>query len=338
MRPPREVLRARAVRRALDRLPALPPSALAPDLHPTMVAHSLALALGPLTVEALSEAAAAQPARDRVDSVGIVVAQGVFTSPFEWAALYATAGLRVHLKAPSAAPDACLALADALAAEGLPVTATTDRDLSGLDALVVFGDDATGAQLRGAWPDARLTCFGHRVSVALVEVPEDAEERQRLAHALALDSAAYDSRGCMAPTAVFAGGDLDALGMDLHAALSTLATTLPRAPLDASLGPEWRRRLGLARALGRAWGGTDHAVLRLPADHYLPAALPRMLPLHPLDLDVVEGVPLSSAAATAGLLDLAAALAPRVCAPGQLQAPAFPRLHDGVDMLGCVLR
>lgn len=340
MKPPPQVLRARRVVRALAGLDG---PALAPDLDPGLARHCLALALAPLTVEALCEATACAAPQRLPESVGIVAARGVFTAPIEWAAMYLVAGLRVHLKAPEADPAPCGGLAAALAEAGLPVTVGTDRDLSGLEALVVFGDDRSGAQIAAAWPRARVQVFGHRVSAALVEVPEDAHARAALARALAWDVVLYDTRGCMAPTAVFACGDAEALAADLDRVLA--APPFPRAPLDPALGPEWRRRIALARALGTARVGPAHAVLHLPAAHYLPAALPRMCAVHPLDLSALDlsaldGVPLSSLAVQGAptLHAAAAALAPRICAPGALQAPPFPRRHDGVDMMGCVLR
>ena len=340
MKPPIEVRRARKVRRALDLLAAQDPAPCSQGLSAPMARRCLDLALEPLTVDALSEEAVRTRRRRLPDGVGVVVAQGVFTSPIEWAALYATAGLRVHLKAPVAGPELCRALARALAAQGLPVTASVERELAGLDVLVVFGEDRTGGELASTWPSARVIAFGHRVSAAAVEVPLGGPARQALAAKLALDLALYDSRGCMAPVAVLAFGDADALALDLAQALAALETELPRGVVDPALGPEWRRRLALARAIGRAWTGPDWAVLRLPPEQVQPVALPRMAIVHAApDLFSLSGLPLSGlAVAGAPALQVAATrLAPRVTAPGLLQRPAFPRKHDGVDMLGCVL-
>lgn len=340
MIPPIEVRRAREVRRALNALAAQDPTPWAQGLSAPMARRCLDLALAPLTIDALCEAAVHARRHRLPDGVGIVVAQGVFTSPIEWAALYATAGLRVHLKAPVAEPALCQALAAALAAQGLPVSASTDRELSGLETIVVFGDDATGAAVAAAWPQARVVAFGHRVSAVAVDVPPEPAARAALAAELALDLALYDSRGCMAPVAVLALGDADALALDLDLALGNLEATLPRGAVDPSLGPEWRRRLALARALGRAWSGPAHAVLRLPPDQVQPAALPRMAIVHAApDLSPLDGLPLSSLAVAGAPSLQAQALdrAPRVVAPGMLQRPAFPRRHDGVDMLGCIL-
>lgn len=340
MKPPPEVLRARRVVGALSRLDA---AAMAPELDPGLARHCLALALAPLTVEALSSATWG-PEPDRLpDAVGIVAARGVFTACVEWAALYATAGIRLHLKAPAQAPAAVLALGAALAGAGLPVTASVARDLSGLEALVVFGGDAAGGEVAAAWPQARVQAFGHRVSAALVDVPARSDALRALAEALATDHLLYDTQGCMAPVAVMARGDADGLALALHQALA--AAPWPRGALDPALGPEWRCRVGLARVLGAAWAGPDHAVLRLPPGQVQAAALPRMAVVHPVEgpeaLGPLWGLPLSSLAVQAGEdLGRPAWIDPavRICPPGALQTPPFPRRHEGVDMLGCVLR
>lgn len=340
MKPPPEVLRARRVVGALSRLDA---AAMAPDLDPGLARRCLALALAPLTVEALSAATWGPAAARLPASVGVVAARGVFTATVEWAALYATAGIRLHLKAPSAAPEAVVALGEALAGAGLPVTASTHRDLSGLEALVVFGGDGTGQELAAVWPQARVQAFGHKVSAALVDVPPEPAALAALAAALATDHVLYDTQGCMAPVAVLARGDAPALAQALHEALA--AAPWPRGALDPVLGPEWRRRVGLARVLGRAWQGADHAVLLLPPAQLQAAALPRMAVVHPVegpdDLAPLWDLPLSGLAVQ-GAQALAEPShrhpALRICAPGTLQTPPFPRRHEGVDMLGCVLR
>ncbi len=329
MKPPAELRRARAVVRALQRLGD---EALDPSLDPGLARRCLDLARAPLTVEALALEASRARGRELLSSVGVVVAQGVFTAPLEWAALYATMGLRVLLKAPRQQAETCLALAEAMQAQGLPVQASTGRDLSGLEALVAFGGEQTAVELAQAWPQARLTAFGHRVSAAWVTAPTEPSALAALALALAQDHLLYDGQGCMAPVAVFVEGERLALAEALHLALSQ--APWPRGPLDPALGPLWRERLGLARARGRAWSGAQHAVLLLPADALLPRALPRMAVLLPADPAALATLPLSSLAVQGAPPPHQA---PRTCLPGQLQLPPFPRRHDGVDMVECVL-
>lgn len=331
MIPPPELRAARRVTRArgetvVRALHALGEEALDPALPPAHAREALALAIAPLTVEALLQEAARLP--DPLPGVVLVVARGPFTSPLEWLALYATLGLRVHLKLPRDAAGPGTAFARAFAREGLPVTASTDRDLGGFPAIVAMGGDQTAEELRRAWPQARLLAFGHRVSAAWVQVPDDAEERRALARALAWDHLLYDTSGCMAPVAIFAAGDREALALDLDRALCE--APWPRATLDPRLGPAWRERLGLARARGRAWVGAEHAVLLLPAEALPERALPRMACLLPADPTALARLPLSSLAVAGPPPPV---LAPRICAPGRLQTPEFPRRHDGVDML-----
>ncbi|MCB9780321.1 MAG: hypothetical protein H6742_17280 [Alphaproteobacteria bacterium] len=343
MIPPQQVIDGSDVVEALRALGRLDAAPLSQGLSAPLARRCLDVALAPLQVEPLSLAASAAPHRSRPRSVAVVVAHGVFTSPIEWVALYATAGIEVGVKAPSADPALCAALVGCLQRRGLPVRSVGADELGGFEVIVVFGSDETVAALRAAHPGRRVVGFGHRVSAALVDVPADRDARRQLARALSWDVAAYDSRGCMAPVAILARGDAAALAGELHGALGELQHELPRGDVDPGLGPEWRRRLGLARARGTAQVGPAHAVLLLPGEHLVPAALPRMAVVHPVEGDpasaglLLSSLPLSSIAATDAFREAAARLAPRVTAPGRLQQPDFPRRHDGVEMLGCVL-
>jgi len=72
----------------------------------------------------------------------------------------------------------------------------------------------------------------------------------------------------------------------------------------------------------------------------VPAALPRMLLVH--DIDALGPIVqpwrdhLCTVAVGLGVDDPALAWFPRRCAPGSMQAPEFPRRHDGVPMLASV--
>jgi len=70
----------------------------------------------------------------------------------------------------------------------------------------------------------------------------------------------------------------------------------------------------------------------MPVEHFTPVALPRMTVIHPVrDLSVLE--PYRRWLSSCATDDPSAGTAfPRVCTPGQLQLPAFPRLHDGLPM------
>ena len=340
-----DATRVAAVLRGLARLGRMPAAPLSDGLLEDTAREGLSAAIGAITEGGLARELAtpgARPAR-----VAVVAARGVFTAPLEWAALWAAAGAEVHLKAPRGAGGLCAALAACLRAEGLPVTSAEDRDLRDPDAIVAFGSDASMAALPAASPRARVAAYGHRVSFALVGA-----EGPGLATALAWDALAYGGRGCMAPAAVLVDGDPAAVVDALAEALPGLLWALPQAPLDPALGPEWRRRVGLARALGEVREGPGWAVLRLPLGALAPAALPGMIVVH----GVADGVEarralwpwrdqLSSLATDDGLRYIRDPAGweelyswfPRVCVPGELQRPRFPRRHDGRPMMAPLL-
>jgi hypothetical protein len=257
--------------------------------------------------------------------VGIVAAHGVFTSPLEWMALYAAVGAAVRVKASARDPLFVAAVADAFRGEGLDVTASTDRHLPPVEALLAFGADETIAELRASVPAALFRGYGHRFSLAIVH-----DERQ--VEALADDVARYDTRGCFAPAAILTFGDPQRLARAVAEASAETERRWPRGMVDPALGPEWRRRVGLARVRGTATLDDAWAVLTMPIDHFTPVALPRMAVIHPVqDLAVLE--PYRRWLSSCATDDPSCATAfPRVCAPGQLQVPAFPRRHDGLPM------
>ena len=320
---------------ALARLRARNAEPLSQGLSPQNARRCLALACDAITAEGLA-AELATPGR-RPASVAAIAAGGVFTSPLEWVAMLAAAGCRVWLKAPSVDAAFC----DALVEEGLAVPITGRAIPQEAEAILAFGGDETMASFKTAWPDRKLALYGHRFSVAMVHADTDLPG---LARALTLDHALYDTRGCMAPVAIFALGDARALEHAMAEAMAQMQVELPRGAIEPSLGSVWRERQGLARARGRAHLGEGWGVLSLPAAHFLPFALPRMAVIHP-----VEGpdeVAIALAPWRAWLSSCATNLQPeratslgvlRVCAPGSLQIPAFPRRHDGRPMLGSLV-
>jgi len=266
-------------------------------------------------------------------SIGIVVPYGVFTTPIEWVALALAGGASVHLKAPERDPAMVRAMVDAFSSEGLPVGFSTSRSLPPVDAIVAFGDDETVQAIREDNQQIPLSGYGHRFSVAF-----SAGDPGQAARSLALDVARYDSRGCMAPTAVFTTGDPHALCEQLATEMATCEARWPRGSVDPALGPEWRRRVGLARVTGRVWTGAKWAVTCSPAEYFSPTTLPRMIEVHP-----IENVhsfelffhPWQRWLSTCGT-DLPGhqpAGFHRVCALGWMQSPPFPRNHDGRPML-----
>ena len=324
-----EVLAGLAELRSRDAAP------LSQGLHPDNARACLHHAIDAITAQGLHTASAEPGVRP--GAVTLVAAAGVFTSPIEWVALLAANGCRVRIKAPSSAPSLCMALAECLASQGLPVSADTDRALGQPEAIVAFGGDASMAAIQAATPQARHSLYGHRFSIAVVTGDPEAA-----AAAVASDAALYDGRGCMAPTAVFTTGEVHTLAQALAKAMAQAQARWPRGEVDAQLGPEWRRRTGLARVLGQCLEDSDWAVPVLPASHFHPVALPRMLPVHAIsglsELNEIMG-PWAHQLSTCGTDDAQAAPAGtlRVSPLGQMQTPAFPRLHDGRSMLGAIL-
>ena len=324
--------RVQRVRAALARL--TPPTS--EGLAPAVARAGLEAAVDGVT-EAGLLAELSTPGR-RPQRVAIVCAEGVFTAAIEWAALYAAAGCAVLLKAPQRTPGFLFHLAEALSAAGFPVRATTDRDLGDPDVVVTFGADETLAAVSAAWPRARHVGFGHRFSAAFLSGPADAA-------AAARDVLMFDTRGCMAPAALFVPAD------QAEATAEALARALrqadPGGGMHSALGPEHRRRLGLARALGSVRLGEDWAVLTLPPEHLTPAALPRVAMLHPVTqpTDLTAAMrPWRHQLSTLGAVDTQSpwldgvrAWFPRWSPLGAMQTPRLPRRHDGVRMLGCVL-
>lgn len=326
---------------ALAQLNIPDPRPWAQGLGQRVAREGLGAALGairrPGLVQALGHPGAPPP------DLSLVVPYGVFTTPIEWTALYAAAGCRLTIKAPAQDPAFCQALAAAFQSQDLPVQVQTERGLGQPSAVVAMGSDASLAAIRAATPGARHALFGHRFSAVVVGDP-------RYAQALAWDLAMYDARGCMAPTAVFVPGDAaDAMVDALATAMDTTARLMPVGAVDLAVGPERRRRLGLARVLGRVVEGPGGAVARLPLEHFTPFALPQVAMVHA----VPSGAALRSLLhpwrhqlSSLGINDLTLCQDPdwselvqwfpRRTAPGALQRPAFPRLHDGVHMLGCV--
>ncbi len=311
--------------------------------------------LSPAGVRAAQEAAAAL-IRDGAKLLGqprgrpprrllIWCAGNVFTAALEWTALFAALGSEVRLKAPSRCPAPVLAIAAAFAplgvrARALPHAAARSL-IEGVDAVLGFGSDAAMAEL-SAWlpPGLRRSLHGHRVSFAVVSGDPAA------AAGLALDAALYDGAGCMSPSAALCLGDPGTLVKALSREMAAIARRIPRGAPAPGLGPEWRRRCGLARMLGRCEAGPDWAVPLLPPEQLTAGPLPRMLPVHPIrsleQLAPLAGLPLSTCATDLpegpeleALIDLGF---DRVCAPGAMQRPPLGRPHDGVDVIAALSR
>lgn len=323
------------VLQGLARLRARDAAPISQGLHPDNARACLDAAVDAITEDGL--AAELRTPGVRPGDVTLVAAAGVFTSPIEWAALFAAAGCRLHIKAPAQASALCLALAEELALAGLPVTSDISRAIGQPEAVVGFGSDASMQAIQATTPGSLHSLYGHRFSVALVT-----GEAEAAAEGLARDAALYDGRGCMAPAAVFTTGDPIVLAGHLARTMAEAEHRWPRGEVDPYLGPEWRRRTGLGRVTGGCTEGAAWAVPILDPGYFHPVALPRMLPVHGVaDVQEVDATmaPWSHQLSTCGTdargIRLAGVL--RVCRLGQMQTPLFPRAHDGRAMLGSIL-
>jgi len=290
--------------------------------------HQAIRPFNPLTLAAAVQAAGPVPRR-----IAIVVPAGVFTTPIEWVAIAVAAGAEVHLKAPATDPALCRQLTACFTAENLPVTCSDDRSLPAVDAILAFGSDNTIDAIDADYPEVPVVRYGHRFSLAFVGGSPEAA-----AGPLALDVARYDGRGCMAPTAVFTTIDPNALVESLVPIMQQLEQRTPRGEIDAAFGPEWRRRLGLARVLGTATVGSGWSITVTPPEHFVPEGLPRMINIHPVeDANHLRRIvaPWTHQLSTLGTDDQTLSIPGihRVCALGWMQAPTIPRKHDGRAML-----
>lgn len=324
-----------AVARWRDQLRAHDPAVNAPHLSPPGARAAWHAALDALSDEALAKAAAIEGLP--FERAVVVCARTVFTAPLEWAAVLLGRGTSLILKHPTGLPGATGVLAQQAAELGLPLSHTDRRDaLATAQLCVTMGSDATVAEVGAALPaTARHLGFGHRFSVAWITAPGS---MPGVAH----DAALHDGAGCMSPVAVFTSLPLAQATAELAAAMADAQRTLPRGPLAPAEAAEIRSRRALARVMGTVDEGEGWAVLGLPPDRFVPAALPRVIAVHTVaDRGALEAAlaPHRHQLSTVGTDDGALSLPGiRCCAPGQMQHPPLARLHDGVDWLRRTLR
>jgi hypothetical protein len=268
---------------------------------------------------------------ERPKSVAIVVAHGVFTSPLEWIAIAAASGADVLVKAPSNGPELCQTFCRILAKNGLSIRCSTDHNLGAPDLIIAFGSDESIQKIRQEYPNTALQSHGHRFSLAIVN------DDIRMAPQLARDICAYNTRGCMAPVATFVLGDVTQWERALSQALAEDAQQFPKGDPESHLGHESRRRHGLARISGRIIENPDWTILTLPPEHFYPSALPRTAVLHPFNQiedvwDILSPWKNQLSGLAWGLKSPSPINLCRITSLGELQKPAFPRIHDGQRM------
>jgi len=304
---------------------------LSQGLSPENAAACLHQAIRPLNTTSL--AAALKQCEDLPKSIAIVVPPGVFTTPIEWTAIAVAGGCAVHLKAPTADPSLCRTLSETFSEEQLPVTWSTSREIPPVDAIIAFGGDDTVKTIADAHPDTPVVRYGHRFSIAVVT-----GDPSQAAGPLSIDMARYDGRGCMAPTAVFTTGNASLLMDSMADTMTQMEQRYPRGLIEAGLGPEWRRRIGLAKVLGKVKEAPGWAITISPPEFFAPSALPRMVNIHPVEsLDHLRELlsPYEPWLSTLGTdhVDLTIPGIHRTCRLGWMQAPSIPRNHDGRPML-----
>ena len=267
----------------------------------------------------------------RPHQIAIVVSYGVFVSGLEWIAMAAASGAEVLIKAPKEGAQIYEDFASALQAEGLPVRCTTHYDLGQPDWIIAFGSNETIQKLHRQYPSTPIQSYGHRFSLAVVDAQKSDVQ------ALARSILAYDTRGCMAPVACFVLNHTPEWDSALAEALHADSLQYPAGAADPLLGPERRRRMGLASIYGRTIQLSDAMLLTIPSDFFFPTALPRTAVIHPLEnISQLHNIlqPWIDQISSIGW-DIASDppdFNVRIVPVSELQRPSFPRHHDGQPM------
>jgi len=219
-------------------------------LDPTMVAATLPLvaealdadAMAALVESELGTGAITRPAPTEVALVAHVLASNVPALALPAIALACLAGAAVVVKSGRDDPLSAPAFRHALAAVDPDLAATVvtvywpggaselEEVLFGrADVAVLTGGEPALAALAGR-VGGRVVTHGPRVSVAAVG-RDGLEEAERVAHAVALDVALYEQRGCLSPRAVYVESDGRLAPRDfaerLAAALAGITERLP---------------------------------------------------------------------------------------------------------------
>ncbi|MEN0061504.1 MAG: acyl-CoA reductase [Myxococcota bacterium] len=320
----------------LEALHHFDPAPRCPHLSAQGARAAWEAALASLTPEALTRAVT-RPG-EPYDRAVMVVARTVFTAPLEWAAVLLARGTELTLKPSSADAGFAEELVQMAQAQGLPLFATSDRDIVGqLPLVVVMGTDETVDQVRAAAaPDARVLGFGHRFGAAYLTTAEGFA-------AIGPDLALHDGLGCMSPAMVFTDWPEDEATAALAQSWRAIDAQWPSGPIDPIAGAQIRQREALARVLGQVSKDRGWSVHALPRDRFAPGALPRSVVVHAMShREHVETVfrDHEKQLSTVGTDDphLSVPDSARVCRPGEMQRPPLVRFHDGVDWLGATLR
>jgi hypothetical protein len=224
------------------------------------------------------------------------------------------------------------------------------------DVVIVYGGDATVQEVRGRTPaTARVIEHGHGTSAAYVGASALASEERarRAATALALDTAAYDQRGCLSPLVAWvrSGQAVDPrrFATLVHQALDALDRDLPRGPLDPVLGAAQMQWRGVAAVQGELFEGRGHAVAYSETPRGAPGPGWRNLLVRPCQGPAELTAELAGDRSLWGahlkalgvacdqrelgelirLLALCPRLCPRLCPLGRMQSPPFDAFAEG---------
>jgi hypothetical protein len=212
-----------------------------------------------------------------------------------------------------------------------------------VDLVSAHGGDHGIAQMRGATSaTTEFLAHGHGLGAIVVLRTALSSHVQSLSEAIARDVAAYDQRGCLSPQLVLVerGGELSP--RDLASLLAThglerLATSMPRGPLPIEIGAQQIQWRGLAASLHELFEGDGYAT---SFETGVPRPTPgyRNIAVHGFDAPeeitsrfAIYGPHLKvvAIAGDADRIALPSPLAPRVCAPGEMQKPPLLAATDG---------
>jgi hypothetical protein len=315
-----------AVRQWRDRLRT--ETAPAGHLSEAGAQEALMVALDALTDDASS--VLSQRLERGPTTAAVIAASTVDTAPLPWCAALLGSGATVTLKHPTGHQGLSVWLANTAQQAGLPLHATSERGaVENVEVVVAMGSDATIAAVRAS-TKGRVLAFGHRFSAAWVRGPAQFG-------AVAQDVALHDSRGCMSPVAVFTELPMDVAVRGMAQALSEAEARLPRGQISPIEGATLRARCALAQVAGTLERGETWAVLGLPPGLFRPSTPPRTVQvIHVADVQdaALRLAPWRTWLSTIGAdhaSEFWRAIAPRVCAPGEMQRPTWLEPHDGVD-------
>jgi hypothetical protein len=213
-----------------------------------------------------------------------------------------------------------------------------------VDVVSAHGGDHAIARMRAATPaTTEFVAHGHGLGVIVVTREALAAHLRELASAIAHDVATYDQRGCLSPQVIFVerGGDVaprDLASLIASEGLSTLARAMPRGALPVEVGAQQVQWRGLASSLHELFEGYGYAT-SFETGPVRPTPGYRNIAVHAFESPDDLAARLAPYGAYLKVVALAGdgariawppPLAPRICAPGQMQRPSLLAATDGL--------